>query len=396
MREPPLLGLFIARGEVFSIKSFVRRHMGLLEPHEQFVVASCLDTLPDDDGIPPEARTVLARNRWLSDKGESVSQVRRRGARNAFWPERELLFKGCRPVQGPADFPDESIPWGEDRIHYSRIPFGVLTAEGVMREILGHCFFHQCGLPLRSVPVCVYRYMARGQSFGYCLVLKTSIENRIEALIEYPDMALSDLIVGDIVREKTGVGEIFSGEARLHHANVRAYAETKARMLALMNQRGGFRGLLNSNIGNDVVAMRDGVAAGFFLCDFDTFRVIRIPPRPGRQFKRAFLLQCLVEVVKGSLPIIDYVYVDSRRTSASFRRRAREIYFSESSLWQAYMRRLDAVAAAVGYGSRSVRALIAEICDTEAFMVTLLDQVVNYTTMRKSPPPAQSMYTPHD
>jgi hypothetical protein len=396
LRESPTLGLFRAPGRVFSIKSFALEHMGLLAAHEQAMLTASLGRFCDNTHIPPEASAVLTRSQWLSGGDRPAAQVVRRGARNAYWPKLNLLFKGCRPIQGPDTFPDESVPWGEDRVHFSRIPFGVLTDEGVMREILGHYFFEKHGLPLRSKPLCVYQYETQGRTLGHCLVLETVIEDRIESFIEYPKMTLSDLILNDVVREKTGIAGVFRGEVPLRHVNGRAYAEAKAHMLALMNRNGGFRGLLNSNIGNDVVEMGAGSSRQFFLCDFDTFHVVRIPRRPDRAFKRAFLMQCLVEVVKGSLPVIDYLHAKHGQSPAALWPLAREVFFSRSSLWQAYARRWNNVATAVQCGTRMANELAAEIYNTPAFMATLMDQVPNYVTLKQSPPLAESMYTPHD
>jgi hypothetical protein len=167
-------------------------------------------------------------------------------------------------------------------------------------------------------------------------------------------------------------------------------------MLIKMNHGGGFRGFLNSNIGNDVVKFSNGYGSHFYLCDFDTFKVIKIPDQASEKFMRAFLIQCVVEVVKGSLPILDYANVTTHTNRRSVAECARDIFFAQSSLWRAYYRRFGGLTSELGWNSERVNELMAEVYQTPAFEEVLLDQVFNYHTFKAAKPVSESMYTPHN
>src|SRR3989344_5222902 len=115
------------------------------------------------------------------------------------------------------------------------------------------------------------------------------------------------------LREKTGLLGNLGMEVEVNGINPNWYAYQKARQLTRMNFNGGFRDLLNSNIGNDIL-YQDGLA----LCDFDTFHVVDIPRVPNKDFLRKFILQSFVEAVKSSLPIIDLTKDDSNATNSAY------------------------------------------------------------------------------
>jgi hypothetical protein len=94
--------------------------------------------------------------------------------------------------------------------------------------------------------------------------------------------------------------------------NTAWYADQKGRWLAELHFRGGFRGLLNNNVGNDIIQSHPRGRHRFLLRDFDSFQLIPIPPAPSREFLHAFAVQCVVEVVKGSLPILEFVSAAER------------------------------------------------------------------------------------
>lgn len=73
------------------------------------------------------------------------------------------------------------------------------------------------------------------------------------------------------------------------------FSKEKADLLTRMNFAGGFRGILNSNIGNDIIYKNN-----FYICDFDTFCVIEVPKNPTKDFLRAYIVWCVIELLKSS------------------------------------------------------------------------------------------------
>lgn len=401
MKKPKLkmgttIELVPGQGIILSINEFISTYAGLLEDNEQQIVQAYCSGFPTLSCIPSILTRVWTRSKWLQIGKETSLQASRRGTRNAFLPNESIIFKGCRPAQEVANFPDEYVPFGKDSVSRSEIPFGVLTAERTMREILGHCFFIQNDLPLRSIPQCVYEYKSKNHTLGYCLVLQVEADDRIEALMDYPDFSVADILTADVIRSKSYLEGILDDEMPLKNINVLQYAEKKSDMLIKMNQNGGFRGLLNSNIGNDVVKFSSGYSSRFFLCDFDTFKVIKIPERASTNFMRAFLIQCFVEVVKSSLPILDYVNAPVHANPKVISECARNIFFTQSSLWRAYQRRFEGLISALGWDMERVKELLIEVYETPAFVEVLLDQVFNYHTFKAAKPASESMYIPHN
>lgn len=396
LKKSTNLELVSGQGTTLSIIEFIDRYTELLEDHEQQIVRIYCSSFPSLSSIPTVLTKVWTRSKWLRIGKAALLQARRRGARNAFLPNEDILLKGCRPVRGVANFPDEYIPFGADSVSRANIPFGVLTAERTMREILGHCFFMQHGLPLRSIPLCVYEYNSKGRILGYCLVLQVEADDRIEAYIDYPALSIADILIADVVRSESGSEGILNGEIPLRNINILHYAEKKSDMLIKMNQGGGFRGFLNSNVGNDVVKFSNGYGSHFYLCDFDTFKVIKIPDQASEKFMQAFLIQCVIEVVKGSLPILDYANATTHANRRGVAERARDIFFAQSSLWRAYHRRLEDLSSQLGWNSERVNKLLLEVYQTPAFGEVLWDQVFNYHTFKAAKPVSESMYTPHN
>ena len=277
---------------VFSIAEFIRqniKHINLTDFEMGILSAGKWP-----QSVPSALRPARTIARWLA-KDQTFVSCNGFGRRSAYWPENQVKLKGCAPIDDSRTFPSAGLFFGFEAMQHGVLPFGVMTPEQVMRELLGYAFFCNCGMPVGETPVCVY-----GQSTGFCLVLETVPIRRAESFLVYNDLTISSLIEQDSFRKATGLKGGLSQEIGMEGVNVQAYIYKKAKLLITMNFAGGFRDLLNSNIGNDLLHGQD-----VFLGDLDTFHVVEIPKKPDSSFLARFYLQSFVEMIKGSLPIID-------------------------------------------------------------------------------------------
>ncbi len=360
--------LYECGGRVHGVVEFARSHLGLLSDHEAGVVVRHIESLNDAKSIPSDLRPCLCRSSDFRSTASPPLHARRSGARSAYDESRGLKFKGCRPVVDGAEFPMEVLPFGSGAIEYTKVPFGVMRAEGVMREILAFCFATQHVLPIHSIPVCVWAYGDADIPLGYCLVLDTMGETRVEQFIDYPSHTVGDVIRAARDGRTSLPGVPIGSELALRGVNLWDYVGQKAGQLVRLHFSGGSRGLLNSNIGNDVLVRGAGGEVRVFLCDFDTFCVTPVPEVPDSIFLSAFVLRCLVEIVKGSLSILEYVDLPGDLSTAHKGERLAEVYFGRSSCWRAYKREFDRQVAKRNWDPRAVAAAFERACKSEAFV----------------------------
>lgn len=368
--------LYECPGEIYSIIDFVKKSKHLLNQHEQDLIAQSQDLLCQIH-IPKYLTKCLTRTPEFAIKANPMLTVRRSGGRSAYWVERNIKFKGCRPVLDNTDFPIEILPFGTQKIEYRRIPFGTMRAESVMREILGYCFLKTHHFNTHSIPICVYKYQSDKHDPGYCLVSKTVGEVRIEEFIPYPDCTIEDIIRAKHSNEQTIKQCPIGAELSLRGIDLWQYIEQKSSFLAKMHFNGGFRGILNSNIGNDVIVGNETGDFQLYLCDFDTFKIVSIPKEPETSFVETFVLQCIVEVAKGSLSILDYVDLPGGFSCVQIADALGEIYFNKSSLWHAYERKFYRNAELLGWDSPAVEKAIDKMRRTEAFANILCSCILN-------------------
>ncbi|MBF0555206.1 MAG: hypothetical protein HQK96_11735 [Nitrospirae bacterium] len=387
--------LYECPGTVHSIWDFAVTHMDILSEFEQALIKKSFNLLPKDEDIPALLRMPRTRSKCLAFQDSQIVVAARCGARSAYWVDQGIILKACRPVEN-ADFPAETLFFGTDNIVFSRIPFGVLSAEGAMREILAFCFVNANRLPVHRNPLCIYEYVKDSVRLGYSLVMETLTEQRVESFIDYPEHTIADLITADVIRSMTGFRGILGYEVNIKGINKWWYVEQKAALLSEMNFYGAFRGLLNSNIGNDVIKFGDGKATKLFICDFDTFELVNIPSKPSREFLRAFILRCTVEALKGSLPIIDLVDHQNNDDPITVANKVKKIFFNISGIWKSYKRNFDIKARKMGWNEKLIDQVFLEIQETPAFIATVLDSVPNIYTLKKAKKIEDSMYTPHN
>jgi len=372
-----LAPLYEIEGTVHGIAGFAAAHLDLLTSHEADLVNSCRDWLEDLPSDQIVAATCLTASPELRVSDCPALSARRSGARSAFWRERGIKFKGCRPVLDGAVFPLELLPFGTEKIVRSQVPFGVMRAEGVMREILAYCFFRSHQLPVHSTPICVYEYDGRNGHMGYCLVYRSAGEERVEHFIEYPDKTVGDVIKAQTQDADGDFSATVGSELNLSGLNLWWYVDQKAKLLSSMHFGGGFRGILNSNIGNDVLVKEQSGVLGLLICDFDTFRVVQVPGNPPRPFVTAFALQCLVEVAKGSLSILQYVQLTEDCSPAERAEALGSVFFAKSSLWRAYERLFLRHVRDRGWDESNVVTALEHARRTEAFADVLAGCVLN-------------------
>ena len=364
--------------KVFSIKEFVDLFIdktNLSEAEKRLLrEGNLLDT------VPKHLNKAITRAEWLKEDRSDLIEMRRAGERSAYCEKNKVKFKGCNPPEKEVEFPTELTFFGKEEVTVEKIPYGILTAEQVIREILGCVFFSKYGLNTNLKPVCVYE-----QGYGFCLVEETKAEKRVESFLDFENKNVSELVRLDSIRKKLGLSHDLGTEVKLKGINIVKYADEKAKMLLSMNFNGGFRGLLNSNIGNDVITLNEDGELELFLCDFDTFAVVEIPEKPTKDFLKRFFLQSFVELAKSSLPIVDIV-----KDSVG----AVERYKIISSLYNVYRREFYRKAKEKKWDLELLKEIEEWALSTPIFNRTVCEIVPTYEKIKKLPD-REPIYRPH-
>lgn len=358
---PENVAIYECTGKVHSVFDFAKNNNDILNKNESSFIKQNLAFLQKTHTIPDYLNKCLSRTDDLRINNNTF-EIKRSGARSAYWVKQGIKFKGCRPIlKEPANFPMEKLAFDSNSIEYGIIPFGVLTKEAVIREILAYCFFKENKLAVAHSPVCVYEYLQENKSIGYCLVLDSIGETRIEQFINYPELSLNELmhIKSQNLKTKFFIGS----ELNLHGINVNWYSEVKAKLLAEMHFLGGFRGILNSNIGNDIISNSKNNM--LMICDFDTFKVIDVPYNPDFQFLKGFVLHCVIEVLKGSISILDYVQLQENLSVKECNSILFEKYTKTSSLWKSYERHFWNKVIENDWDEKLVQAAFEYILETK-------------------------------
>jgi hypothetical protein len=162
-----------------------------------------------------------------------------------------------------------------------------------------------------------------------------------------------------------------------------------------MNWHGGFRGILNSNFGNDVLISDGRDKNKLALADFDTFWMVPSPTDSANDSLDPFVLRCLLEVVMGSLPIMQYANCPAESSEDKAADILGAIYFKKSSLWRSYYRHFLSAAISRGISTTAIGKSIDRMRRTEAFTDMLRCRVLNDESIKrvKSERP---FYYPHN
>jgi hypothetical protein len=177
--------------------------------------------------------------------------------------------------------------------------------------------------------------------------------------------------------------------------NTAWYADQKGRWLAELHFRGGFRGLLNNNVGNDIIQSHPRGRHRFLLRDFDSFQLIPIPPAPSREFLHAFAVQCVVEVVKGSLPILDYVPTRTNEDLQQASTRIAGAYRRKSSLWNSYFRYARLKAQGLAWSDAEFVSAAERAFESTAFLEASCSVVLSDYALKRHQRRRAQPYVPH-
>ncbi len=305
------------------------------------------------------------------------------GNRSAYWPIHSLQLKGCRPVSG-FTFPHFRLDFGAEQVVKERVPFGTLTAEAVTRELLGYCFFMEHGLGVLTHPVAVMRYAEFADCF--CLVSSGPAVQRLEAHETCQGLSLKDAIVLTGVERRFPGLELMPKLPAYNGLSDATYAKKKADVLLRMNFAGGFRGVLNSNMGNEAV-----VEGEFRLCDFDTFTVLREDFCRRPELLRGAVLWCLVELLKSSPTVLAFENLDGL-DQGQVVQRLWATYTLHSKLWQHYWAGFVERAQSRGVPFALVQGALDEALTTQVVRGRLLEAVLNSQAVGDAHPLTLSYY----
>jgi hypothetical protein len=301
-------------GRVVTPRDFAERSQDTLRPFERVLVNDSLGMLEG------ERLDFFVRPLAIC-QGQSPLRVEalRSGGRSALIASAGLYLKGCRPRPDRPElfFPSVNVDIETGVSTERRLPFGVLTAEGVIREILGYLVHRRNSWELARTPVAIFEYHDAGPTPGYCIVF--SLEpgfRRIEGLLPKVKASLKDLLAAECVRTVTGL-DLAPGQWAPAGCPAGRYADIKARSLAALHAKGCFRGFLNSNPGNDLLAIQ-GDSMRLALVDFDSFQALDLEgPLNNYTQERIVELGC-VEAVKSQLPVFDFVITDVSDADMAF------------------------------------------------------------------------------
>lgn len=387
--------LFECRGRVHDPRSFAVLRPHVLSGLETRFLRRHLSLLPGGKATFPEEPLCLAT---VPPAGAVACHAAftHVGARSVFFSRRKVFIKACRPQGGQGiSFPHLDVDSATGAFQMSELPFGVLTRDGAMRELLAYVFACRQGFLTPRVPLAIIEYQA--PMAGYAVVFHDSGMTRAEDLLDYPRLDLSDLLAAAICDRTAGTG-LSPGEIGLRGVDRRWYVEQKARRLVEWHMAGGFRRFLNSNIGNDIIVGRRPASMDVAFVDFDSF-CLRPPPRPScpaRCFR--FMLRGALEAVRGSLPIASLVYDErylKKLSSSAYSSLVLRAYEAASSGWTAYQTQLSQALREEGWPDKLVEKGWSHVKATPAFRSAVMDQLVDMHTLLRSYAPQESLYVPH-
>jgi hypothetical protein len=309
------------------------------------------------------------------------------GSRSAYLPLKKLKFKGCRP-KPDLYFPHEKLDFGQKKMSTDKILFGCLSAENVMREILAYFFFKSYKIQINQEPYCVFEYKYKNKVIGYCIVFKTPTDKRLESSEDYLNLSIAEMIKIKFIENKFNL-EILPNESIFLDIPPKAYTKEKSDLLIKMNFNGGFRGILNSNLGNDIFYKNK-----FYICDFDTFKIKEIQKNPDRTFIKNFLRWCLIELIKSSPFVYDYLDIEKvdKKSASEIMWKS---YSEKSSLWREYYAKFIKNAKALGWDIGWIKESLDELIKEDIFYEMILDNLLNSKVLMNTYKPELSFYRVH-
>lgn len=389
-QEQKDLELYSLDGKVVSLKTFITENDHLLSPFEKKFLQEELKHLDDPRYLVSE--DVLKEKKKKNNKntiietllttpfsrtkhyfnGKILVPASRGGVRSAYINGTCCKIKGCRPEE--ATFPH----WKVDphfNLIIEKIPFGVLTPRAVLAELLAFLFMKKYAIDICFTPLAIFHYLPEGKDRGYALLQESMNgvdDARAESFID-----CSSLSVHDIVR-LVKKGRLKRGkEITLWGIDNDLYIEKKVALLLEFHYNGGFRGILNSNIGNDVISNNHL----YTLCDFDTFILQEIPRHKHKEEIRSFIIAAFLELIKTSLPFIDYLHLHGENLPEIHKILA-EYYRTYSSLYARYVKEFMTRSTSLSWDQGWVQACIDEAFQTPIAFELLQELIPNSHTFR--------------
>lgn len=379
------INIYPSNGRVYSISDFVNLHIEKVSFYEKNILKESKHLT---NTFPPLFKMPFSLAKFLRRDKLKPLQCKRSGARSAFLIKEGFKLKGCNPKIN-VFFPVVKYKFGSNKAIIGKINFGVLSSENVLREILAYCFFKLNDINISHKPICVFEYLHKGKSLGFCLVTKNETDNRTEGLMEYNNLSIKDLIRIKYFEKRFNL-QVLSGEIKFKGINGAWYAKQKANLLLNVNFNGGFRGILNSNLGNDILHKKK-----LFICDFDTFTVINIPHKPDFNFIKSFCSWCFVEMLKAAIPVWDYIDL-TKKSKKEATKLLQESLNTNSLFLKHYKEGFIYKTMKLGWDIKKVNKAIEEVSKTNIYYELLSELVINSKTLIESYEPKLGIYALHN
>ena len=382
LKEGKKVDLYMSEGKVYTIAKFINKFKSKVDNKEKKILNEQIELF--EKRIPSYLLNPLTRSSWLN-KGNKKIIVNRGGARSAFWEKEKLKLKGCRPIKD-LRFPIEYLEFGSTEMVSGEINFGTMSIEGVLSEILAYCFFRKFSIPINQTPVAVFEYTSKGKIIGYCIVVRTPRDARLEKDLDYFGLSVKDLIKIKHLEKKFKI-RFLNGEVGFKGVNQEWYSKSKSDLLLRMNFKGGFRGILNSNIGNDLE-----YNGQLFITDFDTFNVVDIPKKPSQKFLNNFVLWCVVEVLKTCPTVWDYIDLEDEKEAVELLTNS---FYENSQLWKCYNKGFMQNVNKLNWNKEKVNKAFEFVKKSKIYYEMILDVVPNSKLIKETYSPELSFYMPH-
>lgn len=376
LKEEKELNLYSIDGNIVPLKKFIFKNIGLLSSIEKEFIENEMNNIKEEKIV---LQTLLSRTKQFFN-GKKIVPAFRGGTRSAYIKDTNFKLKGCRPEN--STFPHWDI---DDKFNLviEKIPFGTLSKRAVIGEVLAFLFMRKYNIEISSKPICVFHYNPNGKDLNYALLQEVQDDSRVEKFID------SVTSVHDIIRIKRKKSQYTGEEVTLNSIDKNLYLERKVELLLKFNFNGGFRGILNSNIGNDVVRNKRLHS----ICDFYTFTIRKIPEPKDKNQIRNFTITAFLELIKTSLPFVDYIDLE-RNNESEMHRILTEYYKKHSSLYLLYSEKFIDQTSKLNWNKRFVKKYIDETFQTPTSFELLQELIPNSFTFKSYN--HDSIYVPHN
>jgi hypothetical protein len=370
-----------ATGRSIKLTDFYYQYRDLLSAPESKIIDGALDHFPDPS-LTSFTATPLMRADSPFAKIHTTKHLtaNKSGKRSAHLTTEQIKIKGCRPLL--TEFPQ----WEIDRDYHLQInyiPGGTMSAVAILKELLGFALQTINNIPCPAIPISIYQYDT-GREAEFALLFLAATDLRIESLIQTKH-SLHQVILNNTLAIDTSHAK----ETSLKLSEFDRYITHKSALLCDLHFLGLFRGILNSNIGNELV--QGDRFIGF--CDFDSAYLMSPPPKTDRAQIVDFTIRSFLELLKASLPIETFIFQqDSNRQALT--PRLVEVYQATSSIYSSYLNRFLQKAVDLNWNLTTVYDGIKQTFQTQIAAQLLQELIPNSVTIRDLK--SVSNYEPHN